>query len=47
MTLGAPVQVAYDPAEPSGGRAVDRVPKIGCAVILFVLGAILILAALE
>ena len=26
MTVGAAVQVAYDPAQPSGGRAVDRTP---------------------
>ena len=42
MTVGAPVQVAYDPALPSGGRVVDRTPKIGCAVVLLVLGVILV-----
>ena len=42
MTVGAPVQVAYEPAQPSGGRAVDRTPKIGCAVVLLVLGVVLV-----
>ncbi len=40
--VGAVVAIAYDPALPSGGRAVVRVPKIGCAVPLLIAGAILV-----
>ncbi len=46
MELGAVVSVAYDPALPSDGRAVDRTPKIAFAVLLLALGAILIAVAL-
>src|SRR5688572_2636419 len=40
--LGTEVEVAYDPALPSGGRGVERVPKILIPVVLLVLGAILV-----
>jgi hypothetical protein len=42
MTVGAVVEVAYDPALPSGGRGVERVPKVGIPVALLVVGAILV-----
>lgn len=47
MEVGAVVAVAYDPEEPSGGRLVKRTPKIGCAVGLFVIGVILIVAGMR
>lgn len=45
--LGAVVSVAYDPALPSDGRAVDRTPKIAFAVLLLALGALLFAVALS
>ncbi len=47
MELGAVVAVAYDPAQPADGRAVDRTPKIALAVLLLALGGILIAVALR
>lgn len=40
--IGCVVKVAYEPAQPSGARAVSRPPKIGCAVVLFVVGVMLV-----
>ncbi|GMU63738.1 MAG: hypothetical protein AMXMBFR36_00120 [Acidobacteriota bacterium] len=40
--VGAVVAIAYDPALPSAGRAVERTPKIGCALLLLLVGAILL-----
>ena len=39
--IGAEVEVAYDPAQPSGARAVQRVPKIGLCIPLIVVGGAL------
>ena len=39
---GSVVEVAYDPAMPSGGRAVPRTPKLAAPVFLLVVGAILV-----
>lgn len=44
-TVGAAVDVAYDPAAPSGALLVTRVPKIGCSVVLLLAGVALIVAA--
>lgn len=44
--VGTPVEVAYEPASPSSGRAVERVPKIGCAVVVLVIGIALVIAGL-
>jgi hypothetical protein len=40
--IGAAVQVAYEAAEPSGARAVERPLKIGCVVFLLVAGLLLV-----
>jgi len=40
--IGTVVQVAYEPALPSGARAIDATPKIGCAVVLLALGLTLL-----
>ena len=40
--VGTEVEVAYDPALPSGGQGVDRAPKILIPIVLIVLGAILV-----
>lgn len=40
--IGSVVQVAYEPAQPSGARAVSRTPKIGCAVVLVIIGVALV-----
>jgi len=40
--IGTVVEVAYDPALPSGGRGVERTPKIGPSVVLLAVGAVLI-----
>lgn len=42
LEVGAEVAVAYDPALPSDARAVARTPKIGCAALLLLAGAILL-----
>jgi hypothetical protein len=39
---GTPLEVAYDPALPSGGRVVARTKKIGCAGVLLAIGVFLI-----
>ena len=46
-TIGSVVQVAYEPTQPSGARAIARTPKIGCAVILFVAGLTLLAIAIS
>ena len=46
-TIGSVVEVAYEPAQPSGARAIHRTPKVGCAVILFVIGLTLIVIAIS
>jgi hypothetical protein len=46
-TIGSVVQVAYDPALPSGARAIDRTPKVGCAVVLFVAGVALVVIGMN
>jgi hypothetical protein len=40
--IGATVALAYDPALPSDGRAIERTPKIGCAALLLLAGALLV-----
>lgn len=40
--IGSVVQVAYESMQPSGARAISRTPKIGCAILLFVVGVALI-----
>ena len=45
-TIGAEVEVAYDPALPSDGRGVVRVKKVGCSVMLIVIAAALVVVAL-
>ena len=45
--VGAVVEVAYDPALPSGGRAVGRTIKILLPVVLIVLGAALLAVAVS
>ena len=39
LELGRVVEVAYDAEQPSGGRAVERAPKIAIPVFLVLLGA--------
>jgi hypothetical protein len=41
-TIGAEVDVAYDPAIPSSAQMTTRQKKPGCAIILFVIGIALI-----
>ncbi|HYI09696.1 MAG TPA: DUF3592 domain-containing protein [Thermoanaerobaculia bacterium] len=41
-TVGAPLQVAYDPNLPSGARPVPRTRKIGCSVVLLAIGIFLV-----
>ena len=41
MEVGAAFQVAYDPELPSGGRGVERVPKVGIPIFLLVVGIVL------
>lgn len=40
--IGFVILVAYEPGRPSGARVVSRTPKIGCAVVLFVVGVMLV-----
>ena len=40
--VGVVFEVAYDPALPSYGRGVERVPKIAIPIFLLVLGAVLV-----
>jgi hypothetical protein len=40
--VGSVVAVAYDPALPSGGRAVVRSPKVGCAALLLLVGLLVL-----
>jgi hypothetical protein len=47
LEIGSAVRVAYEPGKPSGARAVQRVPKVGCAVVLLVLGAALVVLELS
>lgn len=44
LKVGTRVPVAYDPALPSDGRAIEYTPKIGCAVILLLAGVGLLIA---
>ena len=39
--VGIPVEIAYDPALPSDGRAVKRVPKVGLPVLMILFGVVL------
>lgn len=45
--IGSVVQVAYAPALPSDARVVDRTPKVGCAIGIFVVGAILVVLGIS
>ncbi len=40
--VGAPIQVAYDPALPSDGRVVPRTRKLGCVVVILAIGIALL-----
>lgn len=44
LEVGARIPVAYDPALPSDGRAIEHTPKVGCSVILLLAGIVLIVA---
>ena len=39
--VGAAFQVAYDPAQPSGGRGVERVPKVLLPILMLAFGVVL------
>ena len=41
MEVGATFEVAYDPASPSAGRGVKRMPKVALPIVLLAGGAIL------
>jgi hypothetical protein len=40
--IGTVIPVAYDPALPSAARAIARTPRVGCTVLLFVIGVVLL-----
>lgn len=46
QTVGAEVDIAYDPDAPSSALLVRRIPKIGCSAVLLIAGVALIVAAL-
>jgi len=39
---GSPVRVAYDPAAPSSAQPVESVRRLGCSVVLLVIGVFLV-----
>ena len=41
MEVGAIVAVAYDPAQPSGGRGVARAPKVLLPILMLAFGVVL------
>lgn len=44
--VGTIVAIAYDPALPSDARAIQRTPRIGCAVMLLAVGVVLLVLGL-
>jgi hypothetical protein len=45
--IGSRVEIAFEPGQPSAARAVERPPKIGCAVVLLAVGIVLLAVGLS
>lgn len=45
--VGIAVMVAYDPASPSSGLPVAYTPKVGCSIVLAVIGIVLIVKGIN